>query len=315
MTLIDKSTIENFAHLAEEDSVQNALNGAGNILTEALADISKTNSYVSPNFEIIPVGEFFSGAILSSSSIDFLLVVDNPQILLNTQKLFKGKWQTFLTRLKYAWKNRKKPKKRKKKRVKDDIQQQPYASPKLHYDIASLSKDLVKAIAKQITQEDIVQFSRGVLTVQGENIAYKIRIFPVLVQDNKFLFYRAGIKKLFQFDLSTYQKNISEFLNKGYAQEFLEQVQIFSGLYLYLMEKTPKSAYIESLVANLPYPAFQNDAYENFVFAVNYLTNTKLGSLFSIYNPEKKIFEDEICGVSAVDINAFFKKLRTNLTL
>ena len=316
MTLIDKSTIETFANFADVEKVDAALNGAGHILGEALADIGKVNPYVSPNFQILPVGEFFSGAVLPSSTIDFLLVVDNPQILLNTQNLFKSRWHTFWNRLKFAWKNRKKRKKRKKKRDKQqkELEQQPYTNPKNKYDIAALSRDLVKGIAKQITQEDIVQLSGGALVVQGENIPYKIRIFPVLSKDNKFLFYRPGMKKLFQFEIETYQKNITAFLNEGYAQEFLEQVQIFSGLYLHLMEKPPKSSYIESLVANLPHAAFQKDVYENFVFAINYLTNTKLGNLFSIYNPQKKIFEDEICGVSAMEINTFFKKLCANFS-
>ena len=316
MTLIDKSTIETFAKFAEEEKVDIALNGAGQMLKDALEDISRTNPYVSPSFQILPVGEFFSGAVLPSSTIDFLLVVDNPQIMLNTQNLFKSRWHTFWNRFKYAWKNRKKRKKRKKKRdQKQKELEQPYTNPKNKYDIHSLSRDLVKGIAKQITQDDIVQLAQGALIVQGENIPYKIRIFPVLGKEEKLFFYRPGTKKLYQFEIKTYQKNIDAFLKQGYANEFLQQVQIFSGLYQHLMEKPPKSSYIESLVANLPHSAFQNDVYENFVFAVNFLPNTKLGNMFSIYNPEKKIFEDEICGVTAVEINNFFKKLATHLAL
>ncbi|MBR2052552.1 MAG: hypothetical protein IKK20_01740 [Clostridia bacterium] len=316
MTLIDKSTIQGFAKIAEEKAVLPALDGAAALIQNALEDISRTNPYVSPNFSIFPVGEFFSGAVSPTSTIDLLLVVNNPQIILNTQNLFKSKWHIFWNRLKFAWKNRKKHKKRKKRRdKKQKIAEEPFADPKNKYDISSLSRDLVKAIAKQITQEDIVQLSRGTLLVQGASIPYNIRIFPVLEKDEKFLFYRPGIKKLYSFEIETYQKNIQAFLNQGYAQEFLQQVQIFDGLYHHLMEHAPKSSYIESLVANLPHAAFQNDVYENFVFAVNYLTNTKLGNLFSIYNPQKKIFEDEICGVSAMEINNFFKKLCINLTL
>ena len=312
MTQIDKTIIQNFAKPYDEQSYLSALGGAVQLVEDALSDIGKYNPHVSSKFQILPVGDFYTGSVLPNSSLDLLLVVDNPQIEINTQKQFKNKWQNFAARLKFAWKNRKKRKKRKKK--KQQGKEEAYLDPKTNYSISSLSKDLVNSIAKFITKNDFVQLSSGVIMVQGENISFQIKIFPVMKkEENKFLFYRPGAKKMYEFSLQTYFDNIANLVNT-LGQKFAQQVQIFSGLHYFLLGTRPKSSYIESLIANLPKSAFeQDDAYQNFVFAINYLTNTKLSTFFSLANPDKKMLDDEVCGVSVMEINQFLRKLSDNI--
>ena len=82
-------------------------------------------------------------------------------------------------------------------------------------------------------------------------------------------------------------------------------------LYFNVMNIVPNAVFIESLVANLPAIAFASEKsiYENFVFSVNYLLNSELSNLFSITDPQLKIFNDKACETTVMDMNSFFKAL------
>ncbi|MBR5226687.1 MAG: hypothetical protein IKV69_01285 [Clostridia bacterium] len=313
MIKIDKSTIKNFAESLSDETALNGLGFASTILQSALTNISAVNPYVSQDFEILPLGSFYSGAVLPSSTLELLVVVNNPQIELNTLKLFKNKWVNFKERLKYAWVNRKK-KKKKKKRKKKTVEEAPvnlYETHKEDYNLSYFTKDLVHAIAKEITEEDVAFSARGVVGVQGKNVPYKIRIYPVIKkEDSTFLFYAPNKKKLQEIKLDEYFQNINLLLSQPFAETFLKLVVCFKGLYEHLMQDSSKGLFMESLIANLPYSAFENeDIYDNFVFATNYLINTPIRKLFSISSTQKKIFEDNLCQIQYQDINKFFNKL------
>ena len=313
MIKIDKSTIKNFAESLNDEVALQGLSFATTIVQNALSAISDVNPYVSKDFEILPFGSFYSGAVLPSSTIDLFVLVNNPQIELNTHKLFKNRWIIFKERLKYAWANRKK-KKKKKKRKKQSAEEAPvnlYETHKEDYNLAYFTKDLVHAIAKEITQDDVAFSARGVIGVQGKNVPYNIRIYPVIKkEDSTFLFYAPNKKKLKEFKLVDYFQNINHLLNQPFSEKFLQLVLCFKGLYEHLMQDSSKGLFMESLIANLPYSAFESeDIYDNFVFATNYLINTPIRKLFSISSTNKKIFEDDMCQIQYQDINKFFNKL------
>ena len=312
MIKIDKSTITNFAESRADDVAFNGFNIATEIVHNALTSISAVNPYVSPDFEILPIGSFYSGAVLPSSTIDLFVVVTNPQIELNTHKLFKNKWVNFKERLKYAWANRKKKKKKKSK--KQRAEKPPvnlYETHKEDYNLSYFTKDLVHAIAKEITQDDVAFSARGVIGVQGKNLPYNIRIYPVIKkEDSTFLFFSPNKKNLKEFKLVDYFQNMNHLLEQPFAEQFLQLVVCFKGLYEHLMQEPSKGLFMESLIANLPYSAFESeDIYDNFVFATNYLINTPIRKLFSISCTDKKIYEDDICQIQYAEINKFFNKL------
>lgn len=313
---IDKSVINNFAVFEDENfKVLSALSGAEHILESSLNELSLHNPYVSKTFAILPVGAFYSHTVIATSTLDLIMVVDNPQIVLNTHALFKNKWQVFKSKLKYAWQHRKKKKKKKRKKKKGSEEQAlTFSDPKNSYNILSLSKDLVKAISKHITTSDLVHFENGVIVVQGETIPYKIRVFPVLKKDDQtFQFYNQSKTKLFDFSLEEHHKNIENLL-ANFGDAFTQQAKIFAGLYHHLTTQSANPVFIESLLANLPNSAFDDDdPYNNFVFSANYLLNTKPNKLFSVANPTKKIYEDSFCGTSLLEITNFIKKLFANL--
>ena len=311
--MIDKTIIDNFAQFdAENQSYIQALNFAQNLLENSLNEIAKANPYVTKdNTTILPAGAFYSNCILPSSSLDLLLVVNNSEIILNTHSLFKSKWSVFKNKLAFAWKNRKKKKKKRKKKQKgSDEATLNFIYHKDNYNILSLSKDLVKAISKHITINDIVHLQAGVLIVQGENVPYKIRIFPVLEKEElSFQFFQYTKTKLIGFSLKEHHNNL-ENLIENFGEKYLDQVKIFAGLYSHLIKQTINPIFAESLIANLPKNAFEYDnPYDNFVFAVNYLLNLKSNKLFSVANPSKKIYEDPLCGTTLLEINNFLKKL------
>ena len=313
MAIIDKSLIKSFVGFDTETTTINALNFAQSLLETAIAEIAKTNPYLSLSTQtILPVGSFYSHTVLPNSIMDLLLVVDSPQIVLNTHSLFKNKWKVFKQKLKYAWQNRKKKKKRRRKKQKCSEEQQSikFLNPKDNYNILSLAKDLVKAISKNITVEDIVYLKNGVLVIQGQNIPFKIRIFPVIAKENlEFQFFQQSKTKILNFSIKEHHDNIESLL-EHFGETFSEQVKIFSGLYQHLIGHVPNPVFIESLIANLPNVAFENeDAYENFVFSANYLLNIKPNKIFSVANPNNKIYEDMLCGTSLLELNNFLKKL------
>ena len=59
----------------------NGFNIATEIVHNALTSISAVNPYVSKDFEILPIGSFYSGAVLPSSTIDLFVVVSNPHLI------------------------------------------------------------------------------------------------------------------------------------------------------------------------------------------------------------------------------------------
>lgn len=312
MIKIDKSTIKSFAEAKNEETALMGLDFATNLVYGAMADIASRNPYVQANADIFPVGAFFSGAVLPSSVIELFVVINSPQIELNTHKLFKNKWLNFKERLKYAWKNRKRKKRKKKKKNRG---QEPavnlYETHKEDYNLSYFTKDLVHALAKEITQDDIAFSSGGIIIVQGKNVPYKIKIYPVIKkQDQKFLLYVPNKKALKEYNFSNYFENIDSVLNQDFAEKFIQLVLIFKGLYEHLMQDASKGLFIESLVANLPYTAFESaDIFESFVFSANYLINVPVSKLFSIASPDKKIFKDDLCQIGYAEINKFFSKL------
>lgn len=317
--MIDKSIIQGFAQPAQEEVVNSALEQATGIVRCALADIAQRNPYVSSDFELIVVGDFSSGAVVNTSCIELLLVVSTPEIALNTQNLYKNRWQTFCTRLKSAWKSRKKPKKRRKKskfqQQKEDIV--VYHDPKRNYSMPLFCADMVKSISKFITKDEFVAFSSQKIVVKGENLPYKIHILPVLQNSgdsDKYRFYQENKKHLQILDLAAHDKNLQNLFDE-YGEQVIVQIRMFSRFFAHFNNLQPSPYFIESLIANLPDEAFaNNDAYENFLFAINFLLCQPINQLFSINDPSKKIYQDTLCGVTLIEISNFFKKIATALS-
>ncbi|MBR4407229.1 MAG: hypothetical protein IKT27_02845 [Clostridia bacterium] len=310
MKIFDKATIENLSLSVDEEVVQNSLSIFSLIIEKSISDLAKSNALITPNFELQTINEFYTGAILPNSRIDLLLILKNPQLEINTSKLLENKMKSFWTRLKYAWKNRKKKKKKQKYIQKTKSIK---AVDKSTYNISHFSLDLLNKIANNIEKDCIVTLNNGILEIAGQGLAFSCRIFPVFDRGGTYNFYLTNKNKFFNIDLQNRDSYLEELL-ENYGDRFTELCRVFSSLYYNFSSTRANSLFIESLIANLPKDAFSGASlYQSFVFAVNYLTNKKQSELFAITDVNKRLSSEKLCGVSSLEISSFMKNLQKYL--
>jgi len=312
MSIFDKSTIENFATKASDEVVNNSLSHLSLIIENAMSEISKKNAFITTNFELLPVNEFASGAILPNSKLKVLLVLESPQLELNTASLIKNKWKAFWIRIKNAWQSRKK---RKKDKYINSISQQLNKISKENYNIPTFLLDLVNSISHFITSENLVSVSSGVIDIVGDDFPFAIQIIPAINKSGSYNFYSTAKNKFINIDFQKRFDNITR-LVEVFGEKYLKLCQIFSGIYYNIYRQFPSAIFIESLVANLPDKIYQDEKggiYQNFVFACNYLVNSKVSEMFAITDPSKKIYEEYLCFISLIEINNFMKDLQKYL--
>lgn len=313
MSIFDKNTIENFAQKASDEAVNNALSHLSCVLENALEEISKNNPYITKNYEILPINEFFSGAVLPTSKLQVFLVLESPQLELNTMSLIKNKWKSFCLRVKNAWSSRKK--KKKNKYLNTINSQELKIKGKENYDFPAFSLDLVNSISHFITIENVVSVNNGIIEIIGGDLPYTINIFPVINKSGSYNFYSSSKNKFINIDFQHRFENVNKLLDI-FGEKYLQLCQIFSGIYYNIYRQMPNAIFIESLVANLPnkiYDTPDDEIYGSFVFACNYLINTKASELFAITDPANKIYEEELCQTSIIQLSTFMKDLQKYL--
>lgn len=312
MKIFDKTTIENFSLKVDEEVVQNSLSIFSFIIEKSMEEFTKNNAFITTNFDLQIVNEFYSGAVLPNSRIDFLLILKSPQLELNTSKLLNNKFKSFWTRLKYAWKNRKKKKKKKKDKYINNNKEIRQID-KSKYNISNFCLDFLNHLSNNLEKDCIVTLSNGIIEIGGHRLPFSCRIFPVFDRGETYNFYLVSKNKFFNIDFKNRGQYLQELIDT-YGDRYIELCQVFSGLYYNLTQSRPNALFIESLIANLPKDAFfYETTYESFVFAVNYLTNKKQSEFFSITNTNTKLIEEKLCGATALEISSFMKNLQKYL--
>ena len=314
MKIFDKATIENFAQKVDEEVVETSLSTFSFITEQSMEDFKKSNAFITANYELAVANEFCSGAVLPNSRIDLLLILKSPQLELNTSKLLNNKFKSFWTRLKHAWKNRKKKSKKRKKKDKYIAKTKEVRQiDKAKYNISNFNMDLLNHLSNHLEKDCVVSLGGGVIEIGGQRLPFSCRIFPVFDRGGTYNFYLDSRNKFFNIDFQKRELHLEE-LVETYGERYLELCQIFSGLYFNLTQARPNALFIESLVANLPKDAFFYDSvYESFVFAVNYITNTKQSNFFAITNTSTRLIDEKLCGVTALEISSFMKNLQKYL--
>lgn len=311
MQVFDRGTIENFSENISEETINEAFRNAEFIINNAITDIRKRNAYLQEDFEIIPINEFFSGAITSVSSLDILLSIKSSQIEFNTVKLIKNKGKALLERLKEAWRNRnsKKPKKKDKYIKKHGNNTNVYVDQNL-YSMTSFQKDLVNTIANYIPPTSIVFLKNGILHISGEKQAFQIRIFTVINKQQTYNFYLYSKNKFFNLDFKFREENIKLSLEK-YGDDYLSLIKIFTLIYFNIYQKAPNSLVLESIMANLPEDIINSESiYDKFVYAINYLINTNIyKNITSILDGNTKLTQDKICDISYSELKKMIEDI------
>ncbi|MDD2227256.1 MAG: hypothetical protein PHH71_01565, partial [Clostridia bacterium] len=107
MKIFDKGTIESFAIGVDFDIIDDAFSTLTAIIDNALSDLKKDNAFIIGTSEIMPINEFYTGAISPNSTFDVFLILTSSQLEFNSIKLNKNKLKNFSNRIKIAWQDQK----------------------------------------------------------------------------------------------------------------------------------------------------------------------------------------------------------------
>ncbi|MDD3397798.1 MAG: hypothetical protein PHR96_04615 [Clostridia bacterium] len=308
MNIFNEGTIESFAIGVDYEIIEDTLKKLNVIIDNAVSDIKRGNAYITGNCEIIPINEFCSGAVSPNSSLDVLLVLTSSQIEFNTLKFNNNKLKKFWNKIKYSWKHRKDDDKRKKKKHKIQISENPQDKSK--YDIHQFNKDLLNSIVNYISKTTICSIENGIVKINGDALPFKTRIFPVINKFGSYNYFVESKNKFVNMDFKNRFK-INEQMYVKYGEKYLSLLRIFNTLYFNIYNTSPNQIFIESLIFNLPEEAFYKKTnYESFIFAINYFANTNSNALISCTDSNKKIYEDDLSGVSLNKIIDFFNNIK-----
>lgn len=304
MQIFDKGTIEGFAQSVDEKMIDENFSRLSFVVQKTMDDIRKNNAYINENFEIIPINEFMSGAVTPRSNLDILLVLNSPQLEFNTVKFIKNKFKSIWLKIKDIWKYRKRKSKKKKKKNKESYNEEIDFDKNL-YSMISFQKDFVNHISNYLSSSSIVILSRGVIVIKGEDFAFKIRIFPVINKFGSYNYYLSDKIKFFNIDFKERNENL-EYLISEFDEKYINFVRIFTNIYYSIYNKTPNAIFIESLVANFPKEIYElENTYDMFLFALNFLNNTRLSNIRSITNFAMPIYKDDLCEMNIAELKKF----------
>lgn len=308
MNVFNEGTIESFATNVDNEIIDDALKKLYLIIDNAVSDLKKGNAYLTGNCEIIPINEFCSGAVSPNSMLDVLLVLTSSQIEFNTIRYDRNRLKKFWNKVKYAWQHRKDNEKRNKK--KEKIKLSLNISDKNKYDIHQFEKDLLNSLVNYLSKTTICSIENGIIKINGDSLPFKTRIFPVINKFGSYNFFSENKNKFINWDFKNRFKNIEQMYLK-FGEKYLALLRIFNTIYFNIYGFSPNQMFVESLILNLPDEAFdKNTNYEAFVFAINYFLNINLNSLISCTDNNKKIFEDEMCGISLNKIIEFINSIK-----
>ncbi len=305
MKLFDKAFIESFAQPVDENVLNESVGVVCELLGQAVENISKSKVAVAKFYEILPDGELASGAISSTSSLDFLLVLNSPQLILNTQKLVDNKFKSFWIKLKAAWKrantSRRQKKKLKKKKEKPSLEPTKYT-------LYNFSKDLVTQLAMNLSNLSIVTMSNIDITIEGEDLPFVVNVKVLIKTEKGFGYYDSNKNKIISFNYGHRNENINS------SAKGLALTRIYNNLYYNLYKEAPSQIFIESLIFNMPEGIFApDDIYEVFIKSINYLNNTNLTLFKSVIDKDVSLWKEPLNGIGIGYARQFVDKIIASL--
>ncbi len=284
------------------------------LLSNAIKKLSSQISYITLDNTILqPMNELFNGAFVDNSSFIYFLGINNAQLELNTARKTPF-WKNFKQRLIYAWENRKKYKHKKKKKKKQEIEQKETEikfDPN-NYSIYNLAEDLQSALLEFLSETTLVYLKDNLLQIVGKEdfgSNTSIKIYIVNYNDELYKYY-AGKKEGFkEINFKSRYDAINEKI-KSVGENFVKILKVFNVTYFNANGYLPNQIFIESILCSCPEDLFYGeDIYKIFLKIINYLNIKNLKQIKSINNPLMTIFEDEICGNSALGFNKMLNSI------
>lgn len=328
--IIDRGMIEEFGQSISSEKARNVFYALIDDLDEIASELSQTNSLISEqNVELFLSGDFLTETLTQVSELNFYLSVRNAQLELNSINIMTNKFKIFWERLKTAWKNRnkssararKKEAKKLKKKNSQITEAQLREKKEKPYALVDFKSDFFDGLATKLTNMTILYNCPDRIRIVGrDEFGYRINLFPALKHDDFFKVWDAESHKFKEtkpFEakkiLETKAKEISS-LSKGKddGEILYKIIRIFKVLF-YNLEKSNDYQFIESLINFVPSSLFKYEEEEHHVYNVflkvlNYISNSSISDVRSIYNQEKTIYMQE--GITVLTIRSFLREIK-----
>ncbi len=332
--IIDRGMIEEFAQDISSEKARSVFYALSDKLDEVSAELSQTNVLIQEqNVELFLAGDFLTETLTQVSELNFYLSIRNAQVELNSVDLMTNRFKIFWNKVKKAWKNRNKnsarARKKEAKKIKKANSQitetQLREKKEKPYSLVDFKMDFYDGLATKLTNLTVLYNYEDKIRIIGrDEFGYRINLFPVIKHDDFFRIWdaeRNKFKEIRPFEaksiLEKKEKEIAGLtpLGKENGEILYEIIRIFKILF-YNLEKSNDYQFIESLINFVPSSLFkyeneEHHSYNVFIKVLNYLSNSPLSEIRSIYNQEKTIYMQE--GVSVLTIRSFLKEIKNCL--
>lgn len=332
--IVDKGMIEDFAKAISNEKARKVFYALSDYIDDCSMEIEEINPIVlSQNVDFFEAGDLLTNTLLSISELDFYLSVKSAQLELNSIGTMQNKFRIFLNKLKAAWKGRKKKtirqqKKQAKKTMKANAvltEKQLKEKKEKPYDLSDLKNDVFESLAEKLTNLTVLYNNPNKIRILAKDeFGYRINIYPVIKHDGYFRIWDSQKNKFIDIKpfeakkLLAQKTNEIDRINRNSLSEITDSdllfkvIRIFKNLY-YNFKQAYNYSFIESLVYSCPNILFKIEEKKDYVYGaflkvLNYLNNTNLTQIRSIYNDEKTIYQQE--NISFYSIKSFLKDLQ-----
>lgn len=280
------------------------------LVASAIESLSSQVSYISLETSILqPVNELFNDSMVDNSNFVYVLGVENAQLDLNTVRKSRF-WETFKTKIKVAWQNRKMFKRKKRKKRKKQEETETVLDVKFDptkYNVYTLTEDLQGCLCNYLSPTSIVYQGNNKIEIIGKedfgpNI--KIVIYVVSLSNGEFKYYTGRRRKPF-IDLCISERfEKVKTKHKKTGENYTKVLKVFNALYFNLNGKMPNQLFMESILDFIPDNLFDGeDFYKVFIKIVNYISIKTIKKVPSILDEKMTIMEDKRCGECGIGFN------------
>ena len=330
--IIDKGMIEDFAKPISTEKARKVFYVLSDYIDDCAMEIEESNQIVnSQNVNFFEAGDLLGNSLLSVSELDFYLSIKSAQIELNSIGTMENKFKNFLKKFKNAWKGRKKKTLRQQKKQARKIrkanavltEKQLQEKKEKPYDLSDFKNDVFEGLAEKLTNLSVLYNSPNKIRILAKDeFGFRINIYPVLKHEDFFRIWSETKNKFVEIKpfeakkiLEEKVKEIANINNSSKINDadiLFKIIRIFKSLF-YNIKQSYNYSFVDSLVCSCPNSLFKIEENDNYVYNVflkvlNYLNNTNLSQIRSIYNNEKTIYQQE--NTTYYLINSFLKDLK-----
>lgn len=317
---ISRELINSIANQDKSKFIKDVNKRVNGLVATSIDALSSKISYINvKNCIFQPINELLNNSFIDNSNYEYLLGIDNAQLEINTAKKLNF-WESFKSKLKYAWDNRKtfskRKKRRKKRRKKTEYESQDLNNIKFDpqkYTIYNLAEDLQTSLCNYLSDTSLISLNKNVIKIWGkEDFGFNtvIIIHVMSYSENKYKYYIDKKKGYIDIDIEKRFNAIDKKINQV-GKNFSKMLKIFNTLFYNVNGYMPNQVYIESILCDCPNDLFAgSDLYKVFLKIVNYISIKSLRNIKSINDENKTINEDLICGNCGIGFSKMLKIIK-----